>query len=241
MRAGARSSLARKQHANFYGGTEAPSARYAEDGATPAAESRYQEALPTNGFYKSMRTSDYSAAGDDAAGGEHVAPTDDYQREYKGPSAASPPTWNPPTHPPKPPEPPFSCVAWLFPWAGDAPMEHTPADEEPPPAPEEPRETVVPMHANGSAGPADIAKVEAARIKYQSRQKSPKAITPPSVPPLLTSQRTVPLDSHRHGASSVRSQSQSGDPHRNGGGRTDRTNVTAQLLELEVRRQSSLP
>ena len=88
---------------------------------------------------------------------------------------------------------------------------------------------------------AYIAKVEAARIKYQSRQKSPKAITPPSVPPLLTSQRTVPLDSHRHGASSVRSQSQSGDPHRNGGGRTDRTNVTAQLLELEVRRQSSLP
>ena len=137
MRAGARSALARKQnHANFYSGTEAPSARYAEDGATPAAESRYQEALPTNGFYKNMRTSDYSAAGDDAAGDEHVAPTDDYQREYKGPSAASPPTWNPPTHPPKPPEPPFSCVAWLFPWAGDAPMEHTPADEEPPPAPE---------------------------------------------------------------------------------------------------------
>lgn len=224
-RAGARAALARKQNKSFYTEGARPAARYAEDGATPDPEfSKYDENIPTNGFYKAVRTSD----DDEPSAEAREPPSDDYHREYKGPSSATPPTWNPPTHPPKPEEPPFSCVTWLFPWTRDGTIFDYSSSE--------PQEASPPMNNNESTDPDHQAKVHAARIKYESRQQSPKSITPPSMAP-SHSQRS-PLDSPRHTPSSVRSQSQSGDPH---GGRTDRTNVTAQLLELEVRHVPHAP
>jgi hypothetical protein len=221
--AGARAALARKQHKSFYGNGVRTAARYAEDGKTPAAQtSKYEKNVRTNGWYQGLGTSDdENEATDDADA--RAAPTDDYTREYK---SAAPPSWNPPTHPPKPPEPPFSCVAWLFPWTSGAPIFLSPSPNDPPELPE----GAPPADDSGSAASNTIARVQAARTKYQSRQKSPMSNSPANS--VASGSQRSPLGSPPHRPSSVRSQSQAGDPHR---GHTDRTNVTAQLLELEVR------
>ena len=56
--------------------------------------------------------------------------------------------------------------------------------------------------------------------------------------PLQRGQRAPSVDSRTRTAASVGTQSQDTFGE---GMKSDRTNVTAQLLELEVRRQSSLP